>query len=113
MALHLILTVLLSLKSVKFKGLQFSSIGFKTKVVAIEGSFINITLEENKLNRSSRKGFSNVASRARVRTQSIQSLPETTVAINAQTIEANGINNIQTFTSQISNVTFNQASNRV
>jgi iron complex outermembrane receptor protein len=91
--------------------LQFSSIGFKTKVVAIEGSFINITLEEeqNKLNEVVVKGFSNVASRARVRTQSIQSLPETTVAINAQTIEANGINNIQTFTSQISNVTFNQA----
>jgi hypothetical protein len=46
MALHLILTVLLSLESKEFKGLQFSSIGFKTKVVAIEGSFINITLEE-------------------------------------------------------------------
>jgi hypothetical protein len=36
----------LSLESKEFKGLQFSSIGFKTKVVAIEGSFINITLEE-------------------------------------------------------------------
>jgi iron complex outermembrane receptor protein len=93
------------------KELQISSIGFKTKVVPIEDSFINIILEEeqNKLNEVVIKGFSSVASRARVRVQSIQSLPETTVAINAQTIEANGINNIQTFTSQISNVTFNQA----
>ena len=93
------------------KELEISSIGFKTKVVTIEGSMINITLEqeENKLNEVVIKGFSSVASRARVRAQSIQSLPETTVAINAQTIEASGINNIQAFTSQISNVTFNQA----
>ena len=36
-------------------------------------------------------------------------MPETTVALNADQIEASGIDNIQSFTSQISNVTFNQA----
>lgn len=91
--------------------LEISSMGYKPKTVAIQGSLINVTLEEeeNKLKEVVVKGFGSVDSRARVRVQSIQSLPETTVAINAQTIEANGINNIQSFTSQISNVTFNQA----
>lgn len=93
------------------KELEVSSMGNKSKTVAIEGSIVNITLEdeENKLKEVVVRGFGSVDSRARVRVQSIQSLPETTVAINAQTIEANGINNIQSFTSQISNVTFNQA----
>ncbi|WP_264532328.1 TonB-dependent receptor [Flavobacterium sp. N502540] len=93
------------------KELEISSTGFKSKVVAVEGTIVNVSLEqnENELKEVTIKGFGSLASRARVRLQSIQSLPETTVAVNAQTIEANGINNIQTFTSQISNVTFNQA----
>lgn len=93
------------------KELEISSLGFKSKSVSIESLIVNITLEEseNVLKEVDVKGFSSVASKARVRLQSIQSLPETTVAMNAKTIEANGINNIQTFTSQISNVTFNQA----
>jgi hypothetical protein len=48
MALHLILTVLYPKEN--SRELQFFSIGFKTKVVAIEGSFINITLEEEQNN---------------------------------------------------------------
>lgn len=91
--------------------LEISYLGFKTKVVKIDNSFLNIILEEDasQLATVKIKGFSSVASKARVRTQAIQSLPETTVAINAQTIESNGIDNIQSFTSQISNVTFNEA----
>jgi hypothetical protein len=45
MALHLFWRFFI-LRVKRIQELQFSSIGFKTKVVAIEGSFINITLEE-------------------------------------------------------------------
>ncbi|MFV0247425.1 MAG: TonB-dependent receptor [Tenacibaculum sp.] len=93
------------------KELIVSFLGFKTKTVQIKGNYITIILKEetNQLKGVTVKGFISVASKARIRTQAIQSLPETTVAINAQNIEASGINNIQTFTSQISNVIFNEA----
>lgn len=93
------------------KELTISFLGFETKTVQIDGNYLNITLSEeaNQLDNVVVKGFSSVASKARVRTQAIQSLPETTVAINAQTIEATGINNLQSFTSQVSNVLFNEA----
>ncbi len=93
------------------KELIVSYLGFETQTVQITGNNLNITLkpEVNELDSVTIKGFSSVASKARVRAQEIQSLPETTVAINAQTIESNGIDNIQSFTSQISNVTFTEA----
>ncbi len=91
--------------------LEVSFLGFKTKVVPIEGNYLTVTLEEdlNQLEGITVQGFASVASKARVRTQAIQNLPETTVAINSPIIEASGIQDIQTFTSQISNVTFTQA----
>lgn len=91
--------------------LIISYLGFETQTVQIDGNYLNIDLqpEANQLEGVTIQGFSSVASKARVRAQAIQSLPETTVAINAATIETSGIDNIQSFTSQISNVTFNQA----
>lgn len=90
---------------------EVSFLGFKTKVVTINGNFLSISLEEeaSQLDGVTVQGFASVSSKARVRAQAIQTLPETTVAINAATIEANGIDNIQSFTSQISNVTFTEA----
>ncbi|UAM97479.1 TonB-dependent receptor [Polaribacter litorisediminis] len=91
--------------------LVISYISYESKTVKITGNYINVVLKpkENQLDEVTIKGFPSVASKARVRSQAIQSLPETTVAINAATIEASGIDNIQSFTSQISNVTFTQA----
>ena len=91
--------------------LTISFLGFETKTVKIDGDYLTVNLNEevNQLDKIVIKGFSSVASKARVRTQSIQTLPETTVAINAATIESNGIDNIQSFTSQISNVVFTTA----
>lgn len=93
------------------KEIEVSFLGYKTQVVTIIGDFINIILEEDasQLEAVNIKGFASVASKARVRTQAIQSPPETTVAINAETIESSGIDNIQSFTAQISNVTFTEA----
>lgn len=95
----------------KTTSLVVSYLGFETKTVQITSDNLTITLTEeaNQLGAIVIKGFSSVASKARVRAQAIQTLPETTVAVNAQTIEASGIDNIQAFTSQISNVTFNTA----
>ncbi|PJA05509.1 MAG: hypothetical protein COX71_06330, partial [Flavobacteriales bacterium CG_4_10_14_0_2_um_filter_35_18] len=91
--------------------LEVSFIGYETQTISINGRYINISLKENanELETVNVKGFTSITSSARVRTQAIQSLPETTVALDAQGIESGGIVNIQTFTSQISNVTFNQA----
>lgn len=91
--------------------LEVSFIGYETQTVSVIGGFVNISLKENanELETVNVKGFTSIASSARVRTQAIQSLPETTVALDAQGIESGGIVNIQSFTSQISNVTFNQA----
>ncbi|MFC4636025.1 TonB-dependent receptor [Dokdonia ponticola] len=93
------------------KELQISYIGFETQNVEITSDNLSISLkaEANQLENVTIQGFSSVASRARNRTQAIQSLPETTVAVNAATIEASGIDNIQSFTAQISNVTFTEA----
>ncbi len=103
---HFVISVIESTKE-----LEVSYLGFKTKTVTIDGDFVNITLEEeaSELDGVTIQGFASVSSKARVRAQAIQSLPETTVAINAATIESSGIDNIQSFTSQISNVTFTQA----
>lgn len=93
------------------KSLTISFLGYATEKVSTSSNFLNITLKEeaNQLNEVVITGFETIASEARVRKEAIQNLPETTVALNAKGIEAGGIVNIQTFTSQISNVTFNQA----
>lgn len=95
------------------KELEVSGPGYPTRTVQINSSYITITLTGKEkishIDGITIKGFGSTASKARVRTQSIQSMPETTVALNADQIEASGIDNIQSFTSQISNVTFNQA----
>ena len=91
--------------------LIISFLGFENKTVQITSNYLNISLqpEANQLESVTIKGFSSVASKARNRAQAIQTLPETTVVVNAATIESNGIDNIQSFTSQISNVIFNVA----
>ncbi|WP_242157185.1 TonB-dependent receptor [Aestuariivivens sediminis] len=93
------------------KELVISFIGYENKTVEIIGDFVSVALKQelSQLKSVTIQGFSSVASKARNRAQAIQTLPETTVAVNAQTIESNGIDNIQSFTSQISNVVFNEA----
>jgi iron complex outermembrane receptor protein len=91
--------------------LEVSFLGYETKVVTITGSNLTIKLEAkaDQLDAVIVQGFASVATKARLRTQAIQDLPETTVALGSAEIEASGIQDIQDFTSQISNVTFTQA----
>ncbi|MBT8245139.1 MAG: TonB-dependent receptor [Winogradskyella sp.] len=93
------------------KELEISYLGFETQTVQITNDNLSVSLkaEASQLDAVSIEGFASVASKARNRTQAIQTLPETTVAVNAATIEASGIDNIQSFTAQISNVTFTEA----
>ncbi|MDE0471085.1 MAG: TonB-dependent receptor [Ekhidna sp.] len=91
--------------------IEISYVGFESQTVVITGDYTTVSLktDANRLQTVEVEGFSPVSSRARIRVQSIQRLPETTVAMTGESLEINGIDNIQTFTSQISNVTFNQA----
>lgn len=91
--------------------LVISYLGFETQTVQITNDNLSISLkaEASQLDSVSIQGFTSVASKARNRAQAIQTLPETTVALNGAAIEASGIDNIQSFTAQISNVTFTEA----
>jgi iron complex outermembrane receptor protein len=93
------------------KELEVSFLGYETKVVPITSSYLTIKLEPkaDQLDAVTVQGFTSVATNARLRTQAIQDLPETTVALGSAEIEASGIQDIQDFTSVISNVTFTQA----
>lgn len=91
--------------------IKISSIGFASQTIAVSNNFISITLIEDvtTLGGIEIKGFPSVTGRARIRVKSIQSLPETTVAMTSETMDQMGIRNLEDFTTQVSNVTFNQA----
>lgn len=92
----------------------FSYIGYKTQEIAISGKqTINIILEEDntKLDAVVVKGFSNVIGQARRRAESVQNIPESVVTFTSESIEAKGIENIQTFSDHIPNVNFTTSQN--
>ena len=91
--------------------LKISFIGFVTKTVDAVNNFVSITLIEDivSLSEVTIQGFPSVTGRARHRVKTIQRLPETTVAMNSETMDQIGIRNLEDFTTHISNVTFNQA----
>jgi len=103
--------------SIKVKSgaiLVFSSLGFKTQEINVEGKqIINVTLEEDasQLDEVVIKGFGGVIGQARRRAESVQSIPESVVTFTAEAIETKGITNIQTFSDQIPNVNFTNSQN--
>ena len=94
--------------------LVFSYIGYKTQEIAISGKqTLNIILEEDasQLDEVTIKGFSNVIGQARRRAESVQNIPESVVTFTSESIEAKGIENIQTFSDHIPNVNFTTSQN--
>jgi len=94
--------------------LVFSSLGFKTQEISVNGkSVINLTLQEDaaQLGEVVIKGFAGVIGQARRRSESVQSTPESVVTFTSETIETKGITNIQTFSDQIPNVNFTTSQN--
>lgn len=103
-------TFFLSLKNSNSQ-IKISSVSFNTEVVDVANDFINVTLKEDvtTLSQVEIQGFPTVTGRARIRVKSIQSLPETTVAMTSETMSKIGIRNLEDFSTHVSNVTFNQA----
>ena len=103
-----------SIKVTNGATLVFSSLGFKTQEINIDGkSTINVILKEDssQLDEVVVKGFGGVIGQARRRAESVQNIPESVVTFTAKSIEVKGITNIQTFSDQVPNVNFTTSQN--
>jgi iron complex outermembrane receptor protein len=92
--------------------LVFSYLGFKTQEILVrESNTLNITLEEDaqQLEGVEVQGFAGVIGRARKRTESVQSIPESVTALNAEGIENNGISNVTDFAKLVPNLKLNSS----
>jgi len=86
--------------------------GYADQEIALDGKKqLNITLEETaeKLEEVVVRGFAGVVGKARKRTTSIQSLPETVTAFNSDGIEKVGINNIASFANLVPNLKLSES----
>lgn len=87
--------------------LVFSFIGYEAQEINVgDQTTLNVLLEEDAeaLKEVVVKGFSGVIGKARKRTSSIQTTPETVTAFNAEGIEKTGINNITSFANLVPNL---------
>lgn len=93
--------------------LIFSYLGFATQELTVENNTLDVTLLEDtsQLDEVVVKGFENVVSKARRRSESVQTIPESVVTFTSQDIENKGITNVQSFADQIPNVNFTQSQN--
>lgn len=93
--------------------LVFSFVGYKTQEVKVNDNTININLEEDasQLDAVVVQGFSGVIGQARRRAESIQSIPESVVTFTSEQIEATGVSNLETFASQVPNLSFSSSQN--
>ncbi|MDC3133030.1 TonB-dependent receptor [Flavobacteriaceae bacterium] len=92
--------------------LVFSYLGYKTKEVNVSGrNKINIILEEDasQLDEILVKGFTTIKGRARKRLESIQSMPESVLAVTSQQIEVTGIDDIGSFLTQIPGISYGES----
>lgn len=92
--------------------LIFSYIGFKTQEITInKQNSINIIMEEDaqQLDGAVVLGFSGVIGKARKRTESVQSIPESVTALNSDGIEKGGINNVANFAKLVPNLKLNSS----
>ncbi len=92
--------------------LIYSSMGYKTQEIPVKGkSIINVILVEDaaQLDEIVVKGFTDVKGRARKRLESIQSVPESVIAVTSQQIDATGIDNIGSFLTQIPGVSYGES----
>ncbi|MDO6516018.1 TonB-dependent receptor [Zobellia uliginosa] len=92
--------------------LVYSYLGFKTQELQVgESGTMNIVLEEDaqQLEGVEVQGFAGVVGRARKRTESVQSIPESVTALNSEGIEKNGINNVTNFAKLVPNLKLNSS----
>lgn len=92
--------------------LVFSYLGFKTQEAMVgDQTILNISMEEDaqQLEGVVVQGFAGVVGRARKRTESVQAIPESVTALNAEGIENNGINNVTNFAKLVPNLKLNSS----
>ncbi|MBA6315768.1 TonB-dependent receptor [Cellulophaga baltica] len=92
--------------------LNFSYIGFRNQEVnTTDKTVLSIAMEEDAkaLDEVVVQGFTGVVGRARKRTESIQSIPESVTALNSEGIEKNGINNVTNFAKLVPNLKLNSS----
>ncbi|WP_179950036.1 TonB-dependent receptor [Lutibacter citreus] len=92
--------------------LVFSFVGFETKEINVQGkNLLNIELAESaeSLNEVTVQGFTGVMGKARKRTESVQSIPESVTAFNSEGIEKTGINNVASFANLVPNLKLSES----
>ena len=92
--------------------LVFSFLGYKTQEIMIsDKQLLNVILEEDtsSLDEVVIKGFTSVKGRARKRLESIQSMPESVVAVTSEEIEMTGIDDIGSFLTQIPGISYGES----
>ncbi|MEM6806697.1 MAG: TonB-dependent receptor, partial [Bacteroidota bacterium] len=95
------------------KMLVVSYIGYLRKEVEIKEGQLGIFLELNvkELDELVVTGFAGAVGQARRRAASVQKIPESVFTLTSEQIEASGVTNIQSFASQIPNVSFQTSQN--
>ncbi len=94
--------------------LIFSYLGYENKEIKVKkNKKIKVTLKEDSsfLKEVVVLGFKGVVGQARRRAESIQNIPESVVSLTSEEIENSGITNLQDFSSQVANLTFNTSQN--
>ncbi|MBO0356180.1 MULTISPECIES: TonB-dependent receptor [Flavobacteriaceae] len=92
--------------------LIFSSLGFKTQEIPIDGrSKIDVVLVEDaaQLDEVVVQGFTDVKGRARKRLESIQTMPESVTAVTSQQINVTGIEDVGSFLTQIPGISYGES----
>jgi len=90
----------------------FSSLGFKTQEIPINGrSKIDVVLVEDaaQLDEVVIQGFTDVKGRARKRLESIQTMPESVTAVTSQQIDVTGIEDVGSFLTQIPGISYGES----
>ncbi len=92
--------------------LEFSYIGYKTQEMVVgDEATMNIAMQEDAqaLDEVVVQGFTGVVGKARKRTSTIQTTPETVTAFNADGIEKAGINNVANFANLVPNLKLSES----
>ncbi|MDE0471415.1 MAG: TonB-dependent receptor [Ekhidna sp.] len=92
--------------------LVFSYVGFVTKeITPKEETNLNVSLltDATSLDEVTVTGFTDLYGRSRKRLESIQSIPESVIALNAEQIEMTGVEDIGTFLTQVPGISYGES----
>ena len=94
--------------------LVFSFVGFTSEEISLNGRrTVNVSMKQDavSLDAVTVTGFSDLYSRSRKRLESIQSIPESVIALSAEQIEATGVNDMGSFLTQVAGISYSESQN--